>query len=597
MLSIVGNFSLKQRAAFDFAIVCIGLFSLVYYYSSQEISKGFLQIEENEAKTNLSRITDAIESESEAYINSLIAYAQWDDAYSYIEVKKDPAFEKSNLGITLATLNIDYFSYWGIDKKVVFGTRLNLKTKDETKVLYPLSKEDENKLASMTALHQTKEISKFTSLFMELSEGQHMVFSIPTSTSDSKSIPNGVLIAAKKLDEDYFVKLGKKLHFKINTVNLQNEKTNKYDEILIKLKSNDYFINRKSESELVSYKLIKDSFANNLILIELITPRYIYLQSKTTMQTFLYTIIFSALALVLTLLLLINRLVLSKISKLSKVIQNIIKTGNLREKVPELGRDEMGELGISFNAMINEIDKLKANAIYNEKMVSLGEMSGGIAHEINNPISVINVSANLMRLMHEKGIKDPENYLKQIDIITETITRISHIITGLKNISRDTSKEGFATTTLKEIFEDALGVCSEKFKVSGVKININLEDPVFLTKIHCLRIQLSQVIVNLLTNAFDAIEKTQNPWVEINVSRDQDNHLYIKVIDSGHGIPKEIQSKIFLPFFTTKEIGKGSGLGLSIGNSIVQRHGGTITIDNQSPHTCFIITLPIKESK
>lgn len=596
MLSIVGNFSLKQRAAFDFAIACIALFSLVYYYSSQEISKGFLQIEEGEAKTNLSRITDAIESDSSAYINSLIAYAQWDDAYRYIEVKKDPAFEKSNLGVTLATLNIDYFSYWGLDKKVVFGTRLNLKTDEETKVLYPLSKEDEEKLISIEALHQTKEISKFTTMFLELMEGPHLVFSIPTSTSDSKSVSNGVLIAAKKLDEDYFFKLGKKLHFKIKTINLQSNQSKAYNEILNELNSNNYFINRKDENELISYSLIKDNFSKNLILIELITPRDIYQQSKKTMRTFLYTIILSALALILTLLLLINQLVLSKISKLSKVIQNIIKTGNLKEKAPELGSDEMGELGISFNAMINEIDKLKANAIYNEKMVSLGEMSGGIAHEINNPISVINVSANLMRLMHEKGIKEPENYLKQIDIITETITRISHIITGLKNISRDTSKEGFATTTLKEIFEDALGVCSEKFKVSGVKIIINLEDPIFLTKIHCLRIQFSQVIVNLLTNAFDAIAKTQNPWVEINVSRDQENHLYIKVIDSGHGIPKEIQNKIFLPFFTTKEIGKGSGLGLSIGNSLVQRHGGTITIDNQSPHTCFIITLPLKET-
>ena len=168
MLGFISNLSLRQRASFSFTIICIVLFSLVYFYSSEEISKGFLRLEEKDARTNLSRISDAIESESEAFISSLIAYAQWNDAYNYINVKKDPVFEAANLGNTLATLNLDIFSYRGADKKMVFGTNIDLNTTDETKILYAMSNKDELAIQSINDFYQMKELSKYTIRYMEL---------------------------------------------------------------------------------------------------------------------------------------------------------------------------------------------------------------------------------------------------------------------------------------------------------------------------------------------------------------------------------------------------------------------------------------------
>jgi signal transduction histidine kinase len=594
MPNIMSGLSLRQRASLSFAVICAILFSLVYFYSSSEISKSFLALEEADAKTNVSRVHDAIVGDEKAYISSLIGYAQWDDAFKYINDKNE-AFEKSNFGNTLATLNLELFSYWGLKKNLIYGTSLNLTTEDETKVVYPMSKQDEIKLQSIEVFHQNKDLGIHRALFIELSEGPCFAITIPVSTSDSKTPANGVLIAAKKMNEDYFSNLGKKLHLEIKAFNLQGQSTtiNKM-EIISQLNKSNFFIDRISNNELEAYSMIKDFDSKEFVLFKILIPRNIYLQSQETLQTFLYTIIFSTIALIIAILFLMNHLVLAKLFKLSSVIHNIMKTGSLNEKVPDLGGDEIGQLGESFNSMVNEIDKLKANAIHNEKMVSRGEMSGGIAHEINNPISIINVSANLMKLMHQKGITEPEKYLKQIDTITETVTRISHIITGLKNISRDVSEEGFIKCSLKEILEDAIGVCGEKFKVSGVKININLNDPIYQTSVNCLRLQMSQVFINLFTNAFDANEKTNDPWVEISAEKSSDDILVIKVKDSGLGIPKEIQSKIFQPFFTTKEIGRGSGLGLSLCNSIVQHHGGTLSIDNNSVNTCFLIKLPLQ---
>ena len=107
--------------------------------------------------------------------------------------------------------------------------------------------------------------------------------------------------------------------------------------------------------------------------------------------------------------------------------------------------------------------------------------------------------------------------------------------------------------------------------------------------------EISQVLVNLLNNADDAISKMPEKWIKLSVQNRSD-WLEIRVTDSGHGIPPGDQKKLFQPFFTTKEIGKGTGLGLSISHGIVKNHGGELTLDTTSPNTCFVVRLPALKS-
>ena len=106
---------------------------------------------------------------------------------------------------------------------------------------------------------------------------------------------------------------------------------------------------------------------------------------------------------------------------------------------------------------------------------------------------------------------------------------------------------------------------------------------------------MSQVILNLLNNAFDAIENKDEKWVEVQTLQNK-NWVEIRVSDCGHGIPKEIQDKILQPFFTTKEVGKGTGLGLSISKGIIESHGGDLTIDNEAKNTTFVARIPLEEA-
>ena len=142
---------------------------------------------------------------------------------------------------------------------------------------------------------------------------------------------------------------------------------------------------------------------------------------------------------------------------------------------------------------------------------------------------------------------------------------------------------------LRSFVEDTLGLCMERMRNHGVQFSADPIDEKLAFQGRGT--EISQVLVNLLNNADDAIGKLPEKWIKLSVQGNAE-WLEILVTDSGNGIPPEFQKKLFQPFFTTKEIGKGTGLGLSISHGIVKNHGGELTIDSSSPNTCFLVRLP-----
>ncbi len=130
---------------------------------------------------------------------------------------------------------------------------------------------------------------------------------------------------------------------------------------------------------------------------------------------------------------------------------------------------------------------------------------------------------------------------------------------------------------------------NSKFKHHQIDIQWNADD--FHIDLMCRPVQISQVLVNLLSNSFDAIEKCSEKWVKLEVQTES-GWINFRIKDSGRGIPEHLMQKIMLPFFTTKEIGKGTGLGLSISKGIMESHGGKLELDPSQPNTCFILKFP-----
>ncbi len=237
-----------------------------------------------------------------------------------------------------------------------------------------------------------------------------------------------------------------------------------------------------------------------------------------------------------------------------------------------------------------ELEESKIQLIHSSKMASLGEMAGGMAHEINNPLTIIQGKVKILSLMVNDEKPDKAMIEKEIDKIMFTTERISKIVRGLRTFSRVSDNDPFEVMPLSVVFKETLDLCAEKFKFNGVELQIAPIPPV---DIDCKPSQISQVLLNLFNNANDAVEELSEKWIQVGFSQ-ANGMIKIYITDSGLGISPEISQRIMEPFFTTKEVGKGTGLGLSITKGIIEAHKGKFTYNADSHHTQFIIELPIQ---
>jgi two-component system, NtrC family, sensor kinase len=242
-----------------------------------------------------------------------------------------------------------------------------------------------------------------------------------------------------------------------------------------------------------------------------------------------------------------------------------------------------------------EADQLGRQLMEAGKMASLGELSAGVAHEINNPMAIILTEKQILLDILEQtpnvdgGFKkELMESLNQMDVQINRCKRITH---NLLRFSRRT-RSVIEKVDLNSFLEEVVELMEREARSSGIKFQTDLDEN--LKPVLSDPSQLQQVFLNLITNAIDAHDG--KPYGNIRIStRADDEHQKVRIVfaDTGSGIPNEILSKIFDPFFTTKAVGKGTGLGLSICYSIMQRLGGSISVKSQvGQGTEFTLTVP-----
>jgi signal transduction histidine kinase len=280
----------------------------------------------------------------------------------------------------------------------------------------------------------------------------------------------------------------------------------------------------------------------------------------------------------------------------------VIKNGEVRhmKAVGLIIQNEDGEIvrmtGLNWDVtekmlVTKRLEQERAKAIASSKMAALGEMASGLAHEINNPLTIILNRASQLRARIERDHFDPASALSELEKIENTVERIAKIIRGLRAFSRNADSDPMISCHVETVIRDTLELCTERMKKEGIELRMN--GPFEDWHIHARPSQISQVLLNLLNNSIDAIRTMTQPWIEIRVTKIKTD-LEIRVTDSGHGIPAHIASRMMEPFFTTKEVGRGTGLGLAISRGILEDHRGRLFYDEDSENTCFAMTLPLE---
>lgn len=248
---------------------------------------------------------------------------------------------------------------------------------------------------------------------------------------------------------------------------------------------------------------------------------------------------------------------------------------------------------VFFGMFYSSSIHFEAVTIQQNKMASLGQMAGGMAHEINNPLNLILMQTYTLRNLVKGQAAEHQQIHKSIDSIEGTVDRIAKIIRGLLAFSRSSDNDPFQSTTLASIVHDTLELCQEKLKKEKVDLQVHGRLNIHLD---CRPAQISQVLLNLIINASDAIRGLPEQWIRVEVFG-KENHVAVHVVDSGRGISPEIAQRIMEPFFTTKPVGAGTGLGLSLAKGLVESHGGNLTLDPDAPHTCFVVELPLRHAQ
>ena len=294
-----------------------------------------------------------------------------------------------------------------------------------------------------------------------------------------------------------------------------------------------------------------------------------------------------------------------------------LSKGELGYQIEVRSQDEVGDLADSFNGMslqlrdaneeivtwaktledrveqkTKELKRAHEHVLHVEKMASIGKMAAVVAHEVNNPLSGILTYAKLLqkwvasgRAEHEKQ----EEAMQCLELIAAESRRCGELVKNLLNLSR-TAPMNVQPTDLHAVIDRCLLLVRHQLELAGIQLQLNLATD--LPRVPCDPAQIEQVFLALIMNAIDAMPRGGNLWIETRLS-DDETEIKIRVRDDGAGIAPDVLPQIFEPFLTTKETGRGVGLGLAISRGIVERHSGRIEVESELGRgTTFTVTLP-----
>ncbi|MFZ1138719.1 MAG: ATP-binding protein [Candidatus Sulfotelmatobacter sp.] len=294
-----------------------------------------------------------------------------------------------------------------------------------------------------------------------------------------------------------------------------------------------------------------------------------------------------------------------------------LAAGDLGYQIEVHSNDEIGELANSFNSMsrqlqaernenvswthtleerveqkTRELKRAHEHALHTEKMASIGKMAAVLAHEINNPLSGILTYAKLLHKWIDRddgGRNHHQEICDSLDLIASESRRCGDLVKNLLTFSR-TTPMNLQATNLNQVVDRSLRLVQHQLDLAGIQVQPQLDPD--LPPVLCDAAQIEQVLLALVMNALDAMPQGGNLWLTTSFGHEP-NQVRIVVRDDGSGIPPEILPRIFEPFLTTKETGRGVGLGLAISHSILERHNGSIEVQSEAGRgTTFTVTLP-----
>ena len=286
---------------------------------------------------------------------------------------------------------------------------------------------------------------------------------------------------------------------------------------------------------------------------------------------------------------LLKKVLKEKISVSERVEFNFIGNDIILqvEYIPIFSGDGEVEFIMGITEDWTELENQRSEAMASARLASLGHMAANITHEINNPIQLIQLRLFRLEEMISSNPEDTESMQAELKDIFRTTERVNKIVESVRRQSKRHAHEEMAKVYVSQLVEEAITYSRNHIDFSKAELILDFNKDALVL---CNAIEVEQVIINLITNACDAIVQSPAPWIKITSSIDNDG-VSIYVQDSGNGIDEETQKNLMKPFFTTKSFKKGTGLGLNLSKTLIKRNNGQLNYLPSKPNTTFQVKL------
>jgi len=600
------------------------MFAAIFVGFRSILLDSYIKLENDDAIKNVNRSLQAIEQMAEGVGLIASSNAVWNDAYQFV-VDKNDAFIKTNLQVaSLTGFGTDMLLFFNAAGDSVYFAVLD----PENTQLIPIPTGLNAYLTPKSKLVHLPFNDSHTEGIMANDSSLFIAAGHAIVKGDNTGPVHGSLVAVKYFTHAILEKLIKITKLDITIYRLPEIKNVPgLEKIKQQLLTVNVPLLIKNNGELYGYTFLRDINDDPVAILKATMPRDIYAAGLQTIKYFSVAFIGAGIIFLILLTTLLSYVITNRLEKLNRELIHIGESKQFDKRFTVEGSDELTSVEAETNQLLdiiqsdnNEKMKLTQQVAQNEKLASLGVLTAGIAHEINNPInfilatvdplqndfdSVLNLLNAYLKITSGKDFDENIKRLEQLKIetnlevvavevkkiisnIKEGAERTASIVKDLKTFTRF-DEDAMKKSDIQSGLDSTLTLLMHKY---GNRINlVKKYNPIPL--VDCYAGKLNQVFMNILANGCEAIMGKG----EIQVTTNQvGNNVEIHIKDTGPGIKPEDISKIFEPFYTTKDVGQGTGLGLSISYGIIKEHNGKIDVKSElGVGTEFIITLPVEQ--
>jgi len=566
------NFLKKSEKAFIIVIVATILLIIIQLILGQSMLAHFESIEKKQMVDDIINIKNGFELDIKGLDSVVKFWAYRDETYDFMQTKTSTYIESNLVGSVFENLKLNLIVFIDKNGEIFWGTSYNLTTKEMIS------------LPESLKVHLQSNSSIFKSCLDKnglsgiIIFGQPTLFSMhPILASEGNGPPIGFLLMGRYLD--------------FNQLNLIKTFLGKnfsvYEFGVKKVEGQPFYENiyvKPLDQNIIGYTVLKDVYGKDALVVELIEPRQIYREGIVHVFYFAFATLSCTTLIGVAVFLLFKYGILKDIERVDKELEKIGKSGNISARVRVEGDDEISNMCKIINDMLDKLESAQEK-IQRERISAIGETAKIIAHDIRNPLQsiannvfLIEEKVRASQILHSDLLQKLDSIKIQIKYLDKIVSDLYYYGTTLEVIKSEIDLQHFirdiiSYTPIPSCIE------TEIFCEEGLKIN---SDPIILRR----------VLSNVVINAVQAMPEGGRLTVGC---RKECEKIVLTVTDTGKGIPKELQDKIFEPLFTTKA--KGMGLGLAVCKKLIEFLGGQITFCSiEGVGTTFTIELPMSDA-